>query len=113
MANFSGFLTKLNSFNKTALTILPIVAGHVIAVETAAKGEPGDTKEQKVIKGVVAGLDAAQTIPVPAVQTVADSARLVVAFLNFFGIFKHKADVPAASQPAAAVPLDTTQVSRD
>ncbi len=83
-----SFTKTVDQINTETVKYAPAVLQGVLAVEAAAKGLPGQAKQQLVVDAIVAGATAAQAVPVPAVQGVAALVNLFVAILNAAGLFK-------------------------
>ncbi len=91
-----SFTSTVDQINTETAKYAPAVLQGVLAVEQAAKGLPGQTKEQLIVDAIVAGANAAQNVPIPQVQGIAALVALFVTIFNAAGLFRHKAP---ASEP--------------
>ncbi len=99
-----SFTKTIDQINAETAKYAPAVLAGVLAVEKAAAGLPGQTKQEIVVNTIVTGAQsaakAAEGVSVPAVSAVGALVDIIVAILNAAGLFTHGNPGPASTPVA-------------
>lgn len=81
--------TTVTNITNNEVQYAPAVLAGVLAAEQST--QPGTSKAQAVVNGIIAASAAGAQVPQPTVAGISELVNLTVSILNALGVFSHKA----------------------